>query len=182
MEDYLKYIIIAFGILALFIKIPKIELPIWKWILSGLGNAINAPVMAEIKKLKDASDANDIEIKNRLESYSTETNLKFTELNSRLDTVNTKVDSVTEKLKQHITQAQFTKADETRQRIINFSDGIVENKVYSKEAWRKALKDCTDYLNFCREHEDYQNTEAEASIEMIKHGFQTASENNKFLY
>lgn len=181
-ENYLKYILIALGILALFIKIPKIELPIWKWILTGIGKSINEPVMSEIKNLKELSDKTDMEIKSDMLRYHEDTSKKIDDIVSEIASINSKVDGVSSELKDHIEHAKFTKADETRQRIIDFSDLIVTQKKFSKEAWRKALKDCDDYISFCNANKNYPNTEAEASIENVKTSYMRALENNDFLY
>ncbi|MBQ0165348.1 MAG: hypothetical protein KBS75_09170 [Bacteroidales bacterium] len=50
-EHQIKIIIAVFAVLALFIKIPKVELPIWRWILEGIGKSINAPLSAKIAEL-----------------------------------------------------------------------------------------------------------------------------------
>lgn len=50
-EEQIKWIIGVVAFLALFIKIPKIELPVWKWILKGLGDSINGSLKAQIDDL-----------------------------------------------------------------------------------------------------------------------------------
>lgn len=46
-------IIFLVAFIALFIKIPKIELPIWAWILRGIGEQASKPLMDRITKLDD---------------------------------------------------------------------------------------------------------------------------------
>ena len=47
-EEYLKYILIIIGVLSLFIRPKKIEVPIWQYLLKGIGDAINGSLKAEI--------------------------------------------------------------------------------------------------------------------------------------
>ena len=48
-----KAIIFLVAFFALFIKIPKIEVPIWAWILRGIGDQVNKPLMDRISQMDD---------------------------------------------------------------------------------------------------------------------------------
>lgn len=57
MQEFLETnwgtVCVIFAFMALFIKIPKIELPIWAWILRGIGEQASKPLMDRITKLDD---------------------------------------------------------------------------------------------------------------------------------
>ena len=50
-EEYLKYILIIIGVLSLFIRPKKLEVPIWQWILKGIGDSINGSITTKIADL-----------------------------------------------------------------------------------------------------------------------------------
>lgn len=52
-DQTIKILVGIAAFLALFIKIPKVEVPIWKWILKGVGDAINGSLTAKIASLSE---------------------------------------------------------------------------------------------------------------------------------
>lgn len=50
-DHQIKVLIGAVAFLALFFRIPKIDLPVWKWILQGIGDAITGSLKAQIADL-----------------------------------------------------------------------------------------------------------------------------------
>lgn len=58
-DEQIKLTVGIVAFLALFIKIPKVEVPIWKWILKGIGDAINGSLTAKIASLSEQITAVD---------------------------------------------------------------------------------------------------------------------------
>lgn len=52
-DTQIKLIVGAVAILALFIRVPKLDIPIWSWILKGIGDSLNGSLKAQIKELSD---------------------------------------------------------------------------------------------------------------------------------
>lgn len=52
-DTQIKLVVGAITILALFIRVPKLDIPIWSWILKGIGDSLNGSLKAQIKELSD---------------------------------------------------------------------------------------------------------------------------------
>ncbi len=73
------------------------------------------------------------------------------------------------------------RAVEQRRRIILFGDEILHGVKHSKEHFDQILTDITTYEIFCREHKDFKNDVATATIERIRSVYQECMRENSFL-
>lgn len=73
------------------------------------------------------------------------------------------------------------KANAARRRILDFDGELRRNVPHTEEQWNNILEDVDFYLNYCRNHPEYQNTKATAAIKHIKGMYQERLKNNDFL-
>ena len=72
-------------------------------------------------------------------------------------------------------------ADATRNRILRFDDELRQHVKHSKEYFDQMLEDIDGYLEFCREHEKYQNSKADSAIKHILKCYDKVKEENDFI-
>lgn len=141
-------IIILFG----FIKIPKLEINIWKWLGKVIGKALNEEVVK------------------RLDTMET-----------KVDNLSTELDDVKESNKNQDARYEKDRALSARRRIIQFADEIRRKIDHSQEGFNIVLKDITFYNNYCETHPGFKNDQAKASIKIIDDVYAECLKEDKFL-
>lgn len=135
-----------------FIKIPKIELNIWKWIAKGIGKAFNSEVLTQISSVKkDVAD-----LRAELDDYET----KFNE---------------------YTTEDMHISASNRRRIILEFNDDIMMSRRFSQEHWDSILETIDRYEKYCKDHTDFKNSKAQLSIQNIKDEYKICLKEGKFL-
>ena len=69
----------------------------------------------------------------------------------------------------------------SRSHILRFGDELLHGMAHSKEHFDQILLDISKYEKYCREHPDYLNDVATATITQIKKTYQKCLEENSFL-
>lgn len=69
----------------------------------------------------------------------------------------------------------------SRSHILRFGDELLHGVAHSKEHFDQILLDISKYENYCKEHPDYLNNVANATIKQIKKSYQKCLEDNSFL-
>lgn len=134
------------------IKIPKIEINIWKWLANAIGKAFNSEVLKQVKEVKqDVAD-----------------------LRTELDDYEKKFDDYTR-------EDMHTSASNKRRIILEFNDDIMGGRRFSQEHWDSVLETIDRYERYCKEHTDFKNSKAVLSIENIKKEYAHCLKEGKFL-
>lgn len=69
----------------------------------------------------------------------------------------------------------------SRTHILRFGDEIRHKVAHSKEHFDQILLDISKYEKYCKDHPDYLNDVAHATIKLIKNTYQKCLEDNNFL-
>lgn len=69
----------------------------------------------------------------------------------------------------------------SRTHILRFGDELLHGVAHSKEHFDQILIDISKYESYCKEHPDYLNGVANATIKQIKSAYQKCLEDNSFL-
>lgn len=99
-------------------------------------------------------------------------------LSSRHSRVEKKLDRISTTLTSHISEYETEKADNSRRRILRFSDEVRRDMPFSKEMLENVLEDIDVYEAYCREHEGYKNSKAVEAIKNVRdvyHEYQTGA-------
>ena len=94
-----------------------------------------------------------------------------------LEKVN-KIDETVEKLKDEDAEQW---ASLSRTHILRFGDEILHGVAHSKEHFDQILVDISKYESYCKDHPEYLNNIANATIKQIKKTYQKCLEDNSFL-
>lgn len=141
-------LVILFGL----IKIPKLEINIWKWLGKAIGKSINEEVMKRIGDME-----------------------------TKLDTFSDELTSIKENNKHQDERYEKDRALSARRRIIQFADEIRRKIDHSQEGFNIVLKDITFYSNYCDTHPGFKNDQAKASIKIIDDVYAECLKEDKFL-
>lgn len=81
----------------------------------------------------------------------------------------TQLAEIKDALNKHIDSNDRYMADQSRIRILRFSDELRRDLKQSEESFNTVLEDIDFYVHYCEEHKDtYVNSKAEAAINNIK--------------
>lgn len=69
----------------------------------------------------------------------------------------------------------------SRSHILRFGDELLHGVAHSKEHFDQILIDISKYETYCKEHPEYLNDVANATIKHIKNTYQKCLEENSFL-
>lgn len=137
--DNLDTIIITIGILlGGAVKIPKIEINLWGWLLKKAGKYLNGDLTDKV---------------NRLQSDLTA----------------------------HIKTSEKEKALDARRRFLRFDDDLCSGRNFGKEHFCQVLRDIDTYEQYCDDHPDFLNSQADLSIKHIKAVYSVKLEQDDFL-
>ena len=143
--------VIAVVLLGL-IKIPKIELNIWKWLAKCIGNAFNTEVLTQVSGIKKDVDS----LRTELKDYET-------------------------KFDDYTAEDMRTSAMTKRRLILEFNDDLMRGEKFSKERWTNILEIIDKYNEYCNSHPDFPNSKALLSIENIQTAYKKCLKDNNFL-
>lgn len=69
----------------------------------------------------------------------------------------------------------------SRTHILRFGDELLHGVAHSKEHFDQILVDISKYESYCKEHPEYLNGVANATIKQIKNTYQKCLQDNSFL-
>lgn len=72
-------------------------------------------------------------------------------------------------------------ADGARRNVLAFDDELRRGVEHSEESFNQILDDIKLYRNYCRHHDDYENSKATASIAHIELVYQRVKNSNSFI-
>lgn len=99
----------------------------------------------------------------------------------RQDALEKKVDSVHAELDNLKDREERRAADEARNRILRFADELRLHMKHSKEFFENILEDIDSYLCYCRCHDEYPNSKADAAIKFILEVYEQLVKENDFI-
>lgn len=88
------------------------------------------------------------------------------------------------KLKEHDKKFEDiaeNEADQYRQKILEFNDGLLHKTKHSKEFFDSMLHTIDKYESYCKKHEGYKNSIADLAIKNIKNTYEKLSADGGFL-
>lgn len=96
-----------------------------------------------------------------------------------------KVIQAIEKINDHLTKLDERmakeRADDSRWNIIIFDDEIRRKLGHSEESFNQVNEDITHYTEYCRSHDNYQNSKAVAAIQNIRETYRQVKKENAFI-
>lgn len=92
-----------------------------------------------------------------------------------------KVNTLTEDVKDLKNTGDEQWASLSRSHILRFGDELLHGVAHSKEHFDQILIDISKYETYCKEHPEYLNDVANATIKHIKNTYQKCLEENSFL-
>lgn len=130
------------------IKIPKLELNVWGWLMQMFSKSINKETMKEFESLK-------VDIKN----------LK-NDVNDLKDDI-VKLDN---KITESNERDEEERAKTARQNILVFNDELLFHSdiKHTKERFDNVLEQIDFYEKYCKKHENFKNNKAVFAIKHIK--------------
>ena len=134
------------------IKIPKLEINIWKWLAKTIGNAFNVEIKTDIQGVK-----------------------------SDIKTLRDELDEYEEKFDAYTTEDMHMSASNKRRIILEFNDDIMSGRKFSQEHWDSVLETIDRYEKYCNEHQDFKNNKAILSIQNIKEAYKVCLREGQFL-
>lgn len=158
-EQLIKYMVIGVALLALFIKIPKIELPIWKWILRGISEAMLSSIKAELSILDG----------------------KITEDQKQTAQVSEQVNLLQKSLKAHIEAQEEEVVARKRADILKFADQLGIDHKFSEETWHEILSCIDEYNIYCNSHPGYKNSRTASAQKRILSKYDEVSATHGYL-
>ena len=134
------------------IKIPKLEINIWKWLANAIGKAFSSEVITKIDNVKTDVDG----LRKELKDYKTKFD-NYTAADMR--------------------SSAFTK----RRLILEFNDDLMRGEKFSQERWTNILDIIDKYNEYCNDHPEFPNSKALLSIENIQNEYKKCQKDNIFL-
>lgn len=92
----------------------------------------------------------------------------------RLNCLKTKMQKISE-------QIEYDKADQSRNKILQYGDQIRRKVRHSEQAYNQILQDIDNYLEYCSKHPAYQNNKAKDSIKLIRQTYHKCKLENDFI-
>lgn len=92
-----------------------------------------------------------------------------------------KVDNLSKDVKKNKEDDDAQWASLSRTHILRFGDELLHGVSHSKEHFDQVLLDISKYEEYCRDHPNYLNNVANATIKQIKKTYQKCLEENDFL-
>lgn len=134
------------------IKIPKLEINIWKWLANVIGKAFSSEVITKIDNVTKDVDG----LRKELKDYKT-------------------------KFDDYTAEDMRTSAMTKRRLILEFNDDLMRGEKFSQERWTNILEIIDKYNEYCNDHPDFPNSKALLSIENIQTEYKECQKENKFL-
>lgn len=92
-----------------------------------------------------------------------------------------KVETLTLDVKRNKAEDEVQWVSLSRTHILRFGDELLHGVTHSKEHFDQVLDDIKKYENYCKDHQDYPNGKAVATIKQIKKTYQKCLDENNFL-
>ena len=92
-----------------------------------------------------------------------------------------KVEALSKDVKSNKAHDDENWASLSRSHILRFGDELLHGTGHSKEHFDQILLDISKYEEYCKDHPEYLNGRATATIKHIKKTYQKCLENNEFL-
>lgn len=92
-----------------------------------------------------------------------------------------KVNNIDETVKEFKDHDAEQWASLSRTHILRFGDELLHGVAHSKEHFDQILIDISKYESYCKQHPDYLNGVANATIKQIKNAYHKCLEDNSFL-
>lgn len=92
-----------------------------------------------------------------------------------------KVETLTKEVKQNKADDDEQWVTLSRTHILRFGDELLHGVSHSKEHFDQVLDDISKYENYCKNHQNYPNGKAIATIKQIKKTYQKCLDENNFL-
>lgn len=92
-----------------------------------------------------------------------------------------KVEALSDDVKHNKDSDDEQWASLSRSHILRFGDELLHGVSHSKEHFDQILLDIHKYETYCKDHPNYKNDVANATIEHIKHTYQKCLTENTFL-
>lgn len=134
------------------IKIPKLEVNIWKWLANGIGKAFNTEVLKQVGDVKKEVSS----LKDELKDYEA-------------------------KFDNYTAEDMRTSAMTKRRLILEFNDDLMRGEKFSQERWTNILEIVDKYNEYCNDHPDFPNSKALLSIENIQDEYKKCQKEKDFL-
>lgn len=93
---------------------------------------------------------------------------------SQLNTMEIKIEDITK-------QIEYDKADQSRNKILQYGDQIRRKIKHSQQAYNQILQDIDNYLEYCSKNPTYQNNKANDSIRLIRQMYHICKLENSFI-
>ena len=103
------------------------------------------------------------------------------EQTDKIDKMQQSVDGIQKKLDEHIADEEENRAENARQRILNFNNEVLRHQAHTRESFDDILSDIDYYEDYCDNHPDYSNNKAILTIEHLKQVYKVRLEHNDFL-
>ena len=97
------------------------------------------------------------------------------DMKERFDTLDNKIDAVEAKTDEYY-------AVSCRVRILRFEDELQAKQKHSKDSWDQVMSDIDSYEHYCDATPNFKNSQTEATIEHIRHGYMERLEKHDWSY
>ena len=143
------------------IKIPKLELNVWGWLMQMFSKSINKETMKEFESLK-------VDIKNLKDDVS-DLKENLIELDNKMTESNRRDEE--------------ERAKTARQNILVFDDELLFHSDirHTKERFDNVLEQIDYYEQYCKDHEEFKNNKAMFAIKHIKSTYDYCMSKRTFL-
>lgn len=160
------FIILLIIIGLTLIQISKLPWNPWSAIARGLGKALNAEFLSEVKELKtEVSDLRD-----DLDKRDAALTKQLKEIDDH------RIEDKEEAKERDAMQNAMT----ARYRLIRFADEIRQGVEHSQENFEQMLEDKDYYEQYCRDHPEFPNSKATSSIKLVQDTYDRCLKENKF--
>lgn len=92
-----------------------------------------------------------------------------------------KVDKIESDFSQFKYDRERDRAKSARTRVLRFGDELLHDVRHSKEHFDDALRDITEYENYCKDHPEFENDQMVITSQHLKQTYQKCLENHSFL-
>lgn len=146
------YLIIAAVVGTGLIEVSPIKLNPWSWLLAPLRKAITGKLDDEIHQVEE-----------------------------EIHKVDSKVDSLQTEFNNHVNNVQERDALNSRRRILEFNDKVIQHEFHTQESWNQILEDIDTYEDYCLKHPDFPNNKCLLAIDHLKEQYEKHLDDNSFL-
>lgn len=103
------------------------------------------------------------------------------DISIRINSIEEKVSSMDEKVDTMQDKEDKQAAISARARILRFGEEVIRGEKHTKGHFDSVLKDCKEYENYCKTHEDFENGVTEPTVQIIREVYHDRLVKNDFL-